>query len=89
MTNESTKLYKFIDVGKESTGIKIDKGKYKGLVWEYGKVTFDENQEELKLSFDYTIIENPTETVVDDDLYRLMGDILVEIIGDDLKLNDN
>ena len=81
--------YEFIDVGELSTGIKIKDGKYQDMAWEYGKVSFDENSDELKLSFDYIIIENPNEIVVDDDLYKLMGDILVEIIRDDLKLNDN
>ena len=81
--------FEFVDVGELSTGIKINEGKYKGMMWEYGKVTLDEKSEELKLSFDYNIIENPNEIVVDEILYRLMGDILVEIISNDLDLNDN
>ena len=81
--------YEFIDVGELSTGIKIKEGNYQDMVWEYGKVNFDEKSEKLKLSFNYNIIENPNEIVVDDDLYELMGDILVEIIKGDLKTNDN
>ena len=50
--------YEFIDIGESSTGIRINEGEYEGMSWMYGKVAFDEQSEELKLSFDYEVIEN-------------------------------
>ena len=81
--------YEFVDVGESSTGVKIQEGEYIDLVLEYGKVSFDEKEEELKLNFEYTVIENPNKIEPSKELYTLMGAILVDIIRNDLKLDDN
>ena len=81
--------YEFIDIGESSTGIKINEGEYEGMSWMYGKVTFDEQSEELKLSFDYEVIENPNNIKPSKELEVVMGDILVNIIRDDLKTDDS
>jgi len=80
------KIYEFVDIGDDTTGVKITKGKYKGMVWEYGKVSFKEG-EELNLSFDYAVHENPNKIKQSDKLHGVMGDILVEIIKSDLDSN--
>ena len=41
------------------TGFKIDDGKYKDVVYTYGKVSPIEESEKLRLKFEYTIHENP------------------------------
>jgi len=81
--------YDFVDIGESSTGVKIKEGKYEGLVWLYGKVSFDEQLEELKLSFDYELIENPNDIKPSEELETIMGDILVDIIKEDLNLDDS
>lgn len=78
--------YEFIDIEDDTTGVKITKGKYKGMVWTYGKVSFDEG-ENLNLRFDYTVLENPNKIKKSDKLHTTMGDILVEIIKSDLDSN--
>ena len=83
---KTKKIYEFVDIGDDTTGVKIIKGKYKGMVWEYGKVSFDEG-ENLNLQFDYTVLENPNKIKKSDKLHTTMGDILVEIIKSDLDSN--
>jgi len=81
--------YEFIDIGESSTGVKIKEGEYTDVVLEYGKVSFNEKEEELELNFEYTVVENPNKIEPSEELYTLMGDIIVDIIRDDLKLDDN
>jgi|TARA_R110001583_G_scaffold65099_4_gene188251 hypothetical protein len=81
--------YEFIDIGESSTGIRINEGEYEGMSWMYGKVAFDEQSEELKLSFDYEVIENPNNIKPSEELEVVMGDILVNIIRDDSKTDDS
>ena len=90
MSRKKTQMvkYEFIDIGESATGIKIKEGEYEGMSWLYGKVTFDEGSDELKLSFDYEVVENPNNVKPSAELNSVMGDILVNIIKDDLNLDD-
>lgn len=65
--------------------IKILKGKFKDVVYQYGKVGFDEQEDgSVYLKFIYNIVESPTDK---DDLEKSMefknhiGDILSTIIS--------
>jgi hypothetical protein len=59
-------------------------GKYQGVVYQYGKVSIIENEEKTSasLQFDYDVIDSNglPEEMLDDDLYQLMGDILTDLI---------
>tara|TARA_B100001964_G_C13984647_1_gene487814 strand:- start:69 stop:437 length:369 start_codon:yes stop_codon:yes gene_type:complete len=61
--------------------IRIIDGHYKGIVYTYGVVGFEE-EKELTISFSYDIIENPKKIdVLDDIRFRdIMGDILTIIL---------
>jgi len=63
--------------------IRITDGPYKGIVYTYGVVGFDEeDEEELTVQFSYDIIENPKKTDVLEDMkfHDIMGDILIIIL---------
>ena len=69
--------------------IGIKKGKYHGVVYKYGKVTLGEENDDgnLPFRFEYDILDNnliPREEF-NEEFFRLIGDILVDIIEDQLK----
>ncbi len=72
------------------TCIGVKGGKYEGVVYKYGKVTLPEQENEdgsLPFKFDYYIVD-PNGLDRDffcDDFVQLMGDILLDIIDDQMK----
>ena len=84
---------KFVYVESESqdqTCIGIKGGKFAGVVYKYGKVTFGKEEDEngnLPLQFQYDIVDNngiPREQF-GDEFFKLIGDILVEVIEEQTK----
>ena len=83
---DQTKNRKYAFVQREGddfTCIKLLEGKYKGIIYKYGKVGFakDENSDgTLPMKFDYDIIFNPhEETSIDkQEFIDYIGDILIE-----------
>ena len=75
--------------------IMIKDGKYKDVIYNYGKVSIPEvdNLNEdgtLSFSFEYTIIDNigtPRENF-EEDFFTLIGDILVDIIDEQSEEDD-
>ena len=70
----------------EHQAIKLLGGKYENFIISYGGVKFKENQLEntLTLEFTYDILEQPHTDVDDVELRDLLGDILVDIIENQL-----
>tara|TARA_Y100000592_G_scaffold2061_1_gene3207 strand:- start:433 stop:753 length:321 start_codon:yes stop_codon:yes gene_type:complete len=68
--------------GDDFTCIKLLEGKYKGIIYKYGKVGFAKEERPdgtLPMKFDYDIIFNPHETNIDkQDFIDYIGDILIE-----------
>jgi len=59
------------------TGFKIEDGKYKDVVYTYGKVSPIEESDKLRLKFEYNIHENPNRCNTDSgDFINVIGDIL-------------
>ena len=72
--------------------IGIRKGKFEGVVYKYGKVSLGEETKDgnLPFRFEYDILDNnliPREEFDDDDFFKLLGDILVDIIDRQENLN--
>ena len=87
------KTFEFTDVSDGLSGIRIvDEGKYKGLHWTFGTVTFAEEPDKdgnLPCKFDYILHDNPNNLEEDQDMLNYMGDILVDVIDEELKIDDN
>jgi hypothetical protein len=68
--------------GDDFTCIKLLEGKYKGIIYKYGKVGFAKEEKPdgtLPMKFDYDIIFNPHETDIDkQEFIDYIGDILIE-----------
>ena len=84
---------KFVYVESKSqdqTCIGIKGGKFAGVVYKYGKVSFGKEEDEngnLPLQFQYDIVDNngiPREQF-DEDFFNLIGDILVEVMEEQIK----
>ena len=86
-TAQTSKRYTFAQrEGEDFSCIKLTDGKYKGVIYHYGKVGFakDENPDgTLPMKFDFTVKMNPTDEVLDIDnkeFVDYIGDILIEIM---------
>jgi len=80
--------YNFIIPENEDTtiGIKLISGKYSGVVYQYGKVKFEEEKTgDIYLKFVYNVIESPSEEdFLNEEFKNYIGDILVDIISQNL-----
>ena len=85
--------YVFItNKNEEMQGIGIRKGKFEGVVYKYGKVSLGEETKDgnLPFRFEYDILDNnmiPREEIDDENFFKLLGDILVDIIDRQENLN--
>ena len=90
-TDQKNKKYTFAQKdGEDFSCIKLTEGKYKDVVYHYGKVGFakEENKDgTLPMKFDYTIKQNPNNLDLNEnvDFLNYIGDILIEILEQQLK----
>ena len=91
-----TRRYTFAQKeGEEHSCVKITEGKFKDIIYHYGRVAFAPESEELPdgklpMKFDYTVRKNPNELILLDnkEFIDYIGDILLEILEDQLERGD-
>ena len=77
--------------GDDFSCIKLTEGKYRGVIYHYGKVGFgkDENPDgTLPMKIDFTVKLNPTEEKLDVDnkeFVDYIGDLLIELLDEKIK----
>ena len=73
----------------ESVHIRLLEGAYKGTLYKYGKVKFEEKNEEMHLIFAYDVLESsvqkPKKLEKDVDFKNYIGDLLVEIMSSNME----
>ena len=88
-----TDKYKFVQNTTEKwTGIGLTKlaGKYQGVVFQFGKVSFGKEEDEngnLPLKFEWQVLDSnglPKE-LMGEDFFNLIGDILYDIMEKQLE----
>ena len=88
--------YTFVSQEDEDfASIMIKDGKFKDVIYNYGKVSIPEEDNlnedgTLPFRFEYTIVDNvgiPREKF-DEEFFTFIGDILVDIISDQSKEDD-
>ena len=89
---KKSKRYTFAQKeGEDFSCIKLTEGKYRGVIFHYGKVEFgkDENPDGTKsMKFDFTVTLNPTDEVLDPDnkeFVDYIGDLLIELLDEKVK----
>ena len=91
MSNVKSK-YTFVSKkGDTWANVCIREGKFKDVIYNYGKVSINPEKENddgsLPFRFEYTIIDNALlqREEFGEEFFTLIGDILVDIIDDQLK----
>ena len=73
---------------KQAVHIKFLEGPYKGTVFKYGKVKFEEKNDLIYLLFAYDVLESdiakPKKLEKDETFKNYIGDLLVEIMGSNI-----
>ena len=91
MKKKSNRKYAFVQKeGDDFTCIKLLQGKYKGIIYKYGKVGFAKEEKPdgtLPMKFDYDIIFNPHEesSIDKQEFIDYIGDILIEQLEQQVK----
>ena len=72
-----------------SVHIKLLSGPYKDTVFKYGKVKFEEKDEQVYLLFRYDVLEStvmkPSKMEKDAGVKNYLGDLLVEIMSSNIE----
>ena len=93
MSDNVKDKYMFVSqAGAQWASICIKGGKFNGVIYNYGKVSVPEKENDdgtLPFQFEYDIIDNVgiSREEFGEDFFTLIGDILVDIIDEQLKGN--
>ena len=72
-----------------SVHIKLLEGAYKDTIFKYGKVKFEEKNDQIYLLFAYDVLESsidkPKKMEKDENFKNYLGDLLVEIMGSNIE----
>ena len=71
--------------------IRIIEGEYKDVVYQYGSIKFVEEDDNVRCNFTYNLIENPNNLITEgnQDFINQLGDILVEVLNDEIEETEN
>jgi hypothetical protein len=62
--------------------------KYKGIIYTYGRVRLLEEDDHLRVQFEYNIHENPVGNIQESEFRNHIGDILVDMLEENLLKNN-
>ncbi len=83
------KPYELLD--EDYTGnqlIKLTSNEYSGIIYTYGRVRLLEEDDVLRVQFEYDIHENPVGFVDRDKFKNYIGDILIDLLEENLLKNN-
>ena len=73
---------------EETVHIRLMEGPYKDTIYKYGRVGFEEKNEQVYLQFKFDVIESTIKTKIlekDLDFRNYIGDLLVEIMSSNIE----
>ena len=90
-------MYMFVSQNEEDwASIMIKNGKFKDVIYNYGKVSIPQEDDlnengTIPFRFEYNIVDNVgiPRNGFGEEFFNLIGDILVDIIGDQSNVTDN
>jgi hypothetical protein len=68
--------------------IKLTASPYEGIIYTYGRVRLVEEDELLRVQFEYDIHKNPGNEIERESFRNYIGDILIELLEKDLLKNN-
>ena len=72
----------------ENDRIKLTEGKYKGIIFSYGAVSFEEDGDTLRLKFEYDVHDADGISYVQSELEEHLGQLLQLILVEQLMNNE-
>ena len=89
MTEGLDYCYIYPKEDEKSVHIRLLEGPYKGTIYKYGKVKFEEIDQQMHLLFGYDVLESPVmkpaKLEKDDTFKNYIGDLLVEIMSSNIE----
>jgi len=74
---------------KETVQVKLLEGDYKDTIFKYGKVKFEEKNDEMHLLFAYDVLEStvdkPRKLEKNEDFKNYIGNLLVELMSANIE----
>jgi hypothetical protein len=74
---------------KETVQVKLLEGDYKDTIFKYGKVKFEEKNDEMHLLFAYDVLEStvdkPKKLEKNEDFKNYIGNLLVELMSANIE----
>ena len=73
---------------EETVHIRLMEGPYKDTIYKYGRVGFEEKNEQVYLQFKFDVIESTikkSKLEKDDDFKNYIGDLLCEIMSSNIE----
>jgi hypothetical protein len=74
---------------KETVQVKLLDGEYKDTIFKYGKVKFEEKNDEMHLLFAYDVLEStvdkPKKLEKNEDFKNYIGNLLVELMSANME----
>jgi len=74
---------------KETVQVKLLDGDYKNTIFKYGKVKFEEKNDEMHLLFAYDVLEStvdkPKKLEKNEDFKNYIGNLLVELMSANME----
>jgi len=74
---------------KETVQVKLLDGNYKDTIFKYGKVKFEEKNDEMHLLFAYDVLEStvdkPKKLEKNEDFKNYIGNLLVELMSANME----
>lgn len=67
--------------------LKLTEPPYAGIIFSYGKVSFDESDDHCKMNFEYEVHEDDGVTYIKEELEQYLGEMLQLIIIEQLQKN--
>jgi len=83
------KQYELLD--EDTNGnqlIKLTTKEYSGIIYTYGRVRLLEEDDHLRVQFEYDIQENPVDDVDPTKFRNHIGDILIDLLEENLLKNN-
>ena len=68
--------------------IKLTSSEYSGIIYTYGRVRLLEEDDQLRVHFEYDIQENPVGVLEPSKFRNHIGDILIELLEENLLKNN-
>lgn len=76
--------------GKKVYAIRLQEDPFRGIMYTYGRVSFDEDKENdrLSISFEYDLIEDNDQDYDTEEFHNYIGDLLQEMIMFEMGRNN-